>query len=330
MLSPFKLQIKDQDAITLERLAINGFRSLKVKAQPRSQYLKLPTKNFNNEHNKTALHSNSKIPFSLSPHLKISPLKPPSVSSNLEQESFRTDIKPKSSKHFFFSPSEVNQFIPNQGGIFGSPTLVKTLPCLEKIDEKVLSHRYILSDQFLKIEPERDYILSATPCKMTTYSFRPISTSHSALRGSDGKELFLNNKKKYNVKSPENWFHKTNGFRAKDDINFIKSQAKFQIFRKGKMPVKVFPVEHLNLIGETDLLQKNRKNWTKEDEFKVVVLKKKMEIYGKFRHIINLEDRKNLYKQLILEYHPDKSRHKKDISEEIFTYLQSNKIKFLL
>ena len=41
------------------------------------------------------------------------------------------------------------------------------------------------------------------------------------------------------------------------------------------------------------------------------------------------EEKKNLFKQLMLEYHPDKTNYSKELSEEIFNFLVNNKLDFI-
>ena len=72
---------------------------------------------------------------------------------------------------------------------------------------------------------------------------------------------------------------------------------------------------------------------SKEDEQRVTVLRKKVAINAIFneesRKSVPLEERKQTYKSLLLEFHPDKQKHDKIIAEEILTYLQSQKFTFL-
>ncbi len=146
------------------------------------------------------------------------------------------------------------------------------------------------------------------------------------VRDAESRGIFMINKKKYKIKAPETaLFSKTSGFQERKEINFIKEQAKLQVYRKRLSS----PNQKMLGIGEADILQKKRGEWTKEDEAKVDVLRRKVEIFNKFQPSLTLDERKNLYKQMILKYHPDKTKHKKEFAEEIFNYLQLNKAKFI-
>ena len=79
--------------------------------------------------------------------------------------------------------------------------------------------------------------------------------------------------------------------------------------------------------------ESQRLSISKADAQKLEVLKTKIAINNMFTNELkskrdSLQERRILYKNLLLEYHPDKKKHSKEISEEIVDYLLNNKYAF--
>ena len=67
-----------------------------------------------------------------------------------------------------------------------------------------------------------------------------------------------------------------------------------------------------------------------EEERQVRLIKKKVEKSNIFNsRVINDDEKKMNFRQLILEFHPDKTRHENQFATGIFYFLQNNKDRFL-
>ena len=72
-----------------------------------------------------------------------------------------------------------------------------------------------------------------------------------------------------------------------------------------------------------------------ENRIKIAILRTKIDINQKFegesstndntKSSLTTERRKNIYRSLLLEYHPDKSKHSKEVANEISNFLLNNK-----
>lgn len=152
-------------------------------------------------------------------------------------------------------------------------------------------------------------------------------------------KIYLLNKEKYLPKNSS--FGYPNSPRRPDahndeifDLNWLKEELKFKK-RNVKAaatttPYDIISRQKFKAIQELKA-EMQKSNVTKEDEIKIAILKKKIAINTMLGVELKAdnEEKKAIYKNLLLEYHPDKRKHEKEVSEEIFNYLLSNRNLFI-
>ena len=158
--------------------------------------------------------------------------------------------------------------------------------------------------------------------KWPIFDKQPDSASEKTLT-----DFFAANKKKYKIMRRTGNFNK--GANAKDpDIELIKQSVKITGQRRSKLGLAL--KDDLKEMGEINLTKKSGQPLTVEDERQVKLLRKKVEISNVFNsRALREEEKKMSYRQLILEFHPDKTRHESQFAMAIFHFLQSNKERFL-
>ena len=116
------------------------------------------------------------------------------------------------------------------------------------------------------------------------------------------------------------------------NINFIKSELKLKKIRIAPSPQRLLNLQKIKMIQEVNK-EIQKPNLSPEDEVKIEILKKKIAINNIMGSLRSerppLEERKNIYKNLLLEYHPDKGNYEKEIAEDLFNYLQMSKHMFI-
>lgn len=141
-------------------------------------------------------------------------------------------------------------------------------------------------------------------------------------------DKFMENFKKYKIVSPTR--SPSKGFRkGLAEIDKLKSYVKIPSLKRPNQSPK--RKEELREMEEINIVKKPGQVLSQEEEGLIKLLKKKVEISNMFRaEGISEEERRNLYKQLMLEYHPDKAKYDQRFAVEIFYFLQMNKSTFLI
>jgi len=331
MRSSFTLSLKGHDSVSIEKLAIIAVQKQNISPKPgpnspRGSSIS-PFLSHRNSSKKSTLFYNVNAERVVSPQSAAFQGRKPSIllsNSGSQNNSPRKTFVPSSHPFFNVDPETP---IRTPRRFRTTLSTLKPMKSPSQVENFRATNQIALNSQR---SPQSDFDLKgyATVSSLDTSPMFWRTESVLSPRDPESRGIFMINKKKYKIKSPETaLFSKTNGFQDKKmDINFIKEQAKLQVYRKSRM---ISPDKRMNGIGESDVLQKNRKDWTKEDEVKVDILKRKVEIFNKFQPSLTLDERKSLYKQMIFKYHPDKTQYKKEFAEEIFNYLQTNKSKFI-
>jgi len=113
------------------------------------------------------------------------------------------------------------------------------------------------------------------------------------------------------------------------DLNQIKERYRIAKHKRIGLKSPSRKTMSLKNINEVNIAPKDN-ILSEEDELKVKLLKKKINISSLFSSPISTdEEKKALFKQLLLEYHPDKKKYDKRFSDEIFDFLMNNKASFL-
>lgn len=139
---------------------------------------------------------------------------------------------------------------------------------------------------------------------------------------------FMENLKKYKIVPPtRSSAQRVNKGMA--EINELKSYIKIPMLKRGNWSLN--KKNELKEMAELNLIKKPGQALSVEDEIQIKLLRKKVEISNIFRSpYITDEERKAKYKQLLLEYHPDKAKHNPRFAKEMFYFLQINKSTFLI
>jgi len=158
----------------------------------------------------------------------------------------------------------------------------------------------------------------------------PMSLQNSPNSTKTNSFLFMENKKKYRIKKVPalNQTGKEYLYNGASPLQDIRHNVKLQGLKKYR-PSPSCKID-LKEMGEIFLVKKNGQPLTKEEEIQVRLLKKKVEI-SKVFSLKNMdeEDKKAYYRNLLLEFHPDKCKHDTEFSVAIFHFLQSNKERFI-
>ena len=148
----------------------------------------------------------------------------------------------------------------------------------------------------------------------------------------DGTDIdfFVVNRRKYKIKAPSFTAAPKSPTHYMEDLDMIKTQAKLNFTKKEKNRLGSMSERKLHNTNEVNLLAKNRQEISKEDGVKISLLRKKMEVCSKFEpSITNPEQRKQLFRKFLLEYHSDKTKLDKEFAKEMYLFLIENKAKFI-
>ena len=158
--------------------------------------------------------------------------------------------------------------------------------------------------------------------KWPTFGNQPSSATEKPLT-----DFFAVNKKKYKIVRTS--AATTKGSQSKaPEIDLIKQSVKIQGRRRSKLGLTL--KEDLKEMGEINLTKKPGQPLTQEEEKQVKLLRKKVEISNIFNsRVLKGDEKKANFRQLMLEFHPDKTRHEAQFAMTIFHFLQSNKERFL-
>lgn len=85
----------------------------------------------------------------------------------------------------------------------------------------------------------------------------------------------------------------------------------------------------LQAMNDINLTVSNKSEMTREDELKILAVKKKIHISNTFDKLFEAEQKKSRYKEYLMEYHPDKGKYDKTVCDEITNFLLLNKYTFL-
>ena len=157
----------------------------------------------------------------------------------------------------------------------------------------------------------------------------------------NSSEIYLMNKKKYTLQMPS-YSLVSSSKRTKSQIDEMIYKAKegIRFARQHKRhPIKsLIQVQRLHSIHELNKIAESAPV-DKDAERKITILRKKIAISQMFdsefspnekqKKNLSTENRKNIYKSLLLEYHPDKSKHSKEVANEISNFLLNNKQLFI-
>jgi hypothetical protein len=150
-------------------------------------------------------------------------------------------------------------------------------------------------------------------------------------------EIYLANRKKYLPEIfPQGFNNSPKPERAKEalfNLNRIKEELKVRKSRAYAPAQDVITLQKLKMVQEINRESQNL-NLPKETELKISILKRKIAINSMFgmqlkNKASTVEERKQMYKNLLLEFHPDKKKHDKEIAEEICNYLVISKHLFI-
>lgn len=331
MLSPINLHLKNKDQIDLERLVIS--RLPKNRSSSKSDVNTLrPNTGLIPLHKSTPKIKVPPIPNFAIPEVQASP-----VQGSLELTSAQnlTDrIHPTqpitnrqnlaySSSHFEHAKLQPKTCVTY------TPQTSKVVKTIERIDKQVniASPRfeYLKLRKFESSSKSNIYSLKIGSYIDMDNHIAPVSAKDTGMTG-----FFKENRKKYPTKAQFfSLAQKTRDFHPEDNIDLIKREAKQQVFKRAKISLPN-RIDAKQKTREMAIWPPNKLEMTKEDEIKLCVLRKKMDTFTKFNAMSNMEDRKKLFRELTLEFHPDKSKHDKAVSEEIFAFLRNNKKTFLL
>ena len=149
-------------------------------------------------------------------------------------------------------------------------------------------------------------------------------------------EIYLSNRKKFLPQLFSQGFtNSPKPDKNKDAVfNLRKIKEALQIHRRNRgISRDEIALQKLRMVQEINR-DRQKLILTKEDELKISILKRKIAInslFGMELKNINstVEERKQMFKNLLLEFHPDKKKHDKEIAEEMCNYLLINKQLFI-
>jgi len=177
----------------------------------------------------------------------------------------------------------------------------------------------------------RNVVTSTLPKEKILEKWPPMSLQNSPNTTMTTSFLFMENKKKFQIKKVPNMNQvaRENIGGGTSALEQIKRNVKLQGSKKYR-PAPGSKTE-LKDMGEISMIKKSGEALTKEEEVQVRLLKKKVEISKVFgsKHM-DEEDKKVYYRNLLLEFHPDKCKHDTEFSNAMFHFLQSNKERFLI
>ncbi len=177
----------------------------------------------------------------------------------------------------------------------------------------------------------RNVVTPTLPKERILEKWPPISLQNSPNTTMTNSFLFMENKKKFQIKKVPNMNQvaRENIGGGTSALEQIKRNVKLQGLKKYR-PTPGSKTE-LKDMGEILIIKKSGEALTKEEEVQVRLLRKKVEISKVFgsKHM-DEEDKKTYYRNLLLEFHPDKCKHDTEFSNAMFHFLQCNKERFLI
>jgi len=176
----------------------------------------------------------------------------------------------------------------------------------------------------------RNIMTPTLPKEKIIEKWPSMSVQNSPNNTKTNSFLFMENKKKYRItKVPAlNQVGKEFLNSGNSALEEIKQNVRLQGLKKYR-PNPSCKID-LKEMGEIFMVKKSGQPLTREEEVQVRLLKKKVEI-SKVFSLKNMddEDRKAYYRNLLLEFHPDKCKHDPEFSVAIFHFLQTNKERFI-
>lgn len=260
--------------------------------------------------------------------------------------SFSSEVAVKKSTSLILKPSSILKKSFDQGKC-NTETALTPEKNLSQTQQKFV---------YLKTEPNHSIRPTTSqhvmPFRRTTSDYNKISAdlnnemdlSNLNAQMSNMSEIYLINKKKYlprvhsfnlmgSSKKVRNQMENASDIRKiKEDVKFardVKRQPKQSLIRTQKLK----SLQELNNVIETSPADKAAQT-------KIAILRKKIAISQMFGaeeigpknerpKELTAENRKKIFKRLLLEYHPDKNKHPREVACEISNYLFSNKQLFV-
>ena len=335
MLSPINLQLKNKDLLDLERLVISHLPKTRSASKPDINTFRPNTGIIPLNKGTQKLTKVLPIPNLdrfLTPRVQPSPVQGSLELTTAQNLTDRVKQAPPiqnlqtlafSSSHFEHAKLEPKTCVTH------SPQTTKVVKTIERIDKRgnIPSPRFeqIKLRKFESSSKSNIYSLKIGSYIDTDQHIAPASAKGNGMTG-----FFKENRKKYPPKAQFfSLAQKAKECHYEDNIGLIKSQAKQSVFKRAKISLPS-RIDMKQKTREMTAWPSNKLEMTKEDETKLNILRKKMETFTKFNAMSNMDDRKKLYRELTLEYHPDKSKHEKALCEEIFAFLRNNKKTFLV
>lgn len=94
-------------------------------------------------------------------------------------------------------------------------------------------------------------------------------------------------------------------------------------------PQKKKRIVKLQAMGDINMTVSNKLDMTKEEEQRILIVKKKIHISNTFEKYTDPEHKKMRLKEFFIEFHPDKRKYDKPVCDEITNFLVLNRPVFL-
>ena len=157
---------------------------------------------------------------------------------------------------------------------------------------------------------------------------------------SSAVKIYLLNKQKYMPKNSSFGYPSSPKKTANHDddsfnLNRLKEELKVRVKRQNTKASTADMITKQKIKAMQELQAEMQKPVVSKDyETRIAILKKKIAINTmlsvEFKaDNLSVEEKKTIYKNLLLEYHPDKRKYEKEVSEEILNYLLMNKNLFI-
>jgi hypothetical protein len=133
-------------------------------------------------------------------------------------------------------------------------------------------------------------------------------------------DLFMQNKKKFSIMKPILNPLKLGGSKLLNEkMPVVDLKKMIDRHLKGSPLRKVDPPQlNLKSVHEVNISIKKGKEITHEEQSQINVLRHKVLITKKFDQLHTPEEKKLKYKELLVQFHPDKGKHNKLICENVF------------
>ncbi len=140
-------------------------------------------------------------------------------------------------------------------------------------------------------------------------------------------EMFEVNRKKYQIMKP--WEPQSRSLITDDlELKLIKQSSKIQGHKKAMISVEAG--NNLKQMEEINIRKKEGQCLTQDERKQVKLLRKKVEISNILgSKAIKDDEKKVIYRKLVKEFHPDKTKYERHFATETFLFLQNNKYRFL-